>query len=146
MKDGKIIVHTAGTFDLFHIGHLNILKRSKELGDVLVVAVSTDELVESYKDYKPYIPFEQRFEIIKSIKYVDITIKQEKLHDINQLIEYGVDITTIGSDWENKYLEGIEWMRNNGKKVVYLPYTQGISSTIIKDWIYKREKEHGALR
>ncbi|GAH60294.1 unnamed protein product, partial [marine sediment metagenome] len=67
---------------------------------------------------------------------------QEKQHDINQLIEYDVDITTIGDDWKDKYLEGIEWMKNNGKKVVYLPYTQGISTTQIKKQIQKiKDKE-----
>jgi len=139
MKDKKIVVHTAGTYDLFHVGHLNILRKSKELGDILVVAVCSDALSESYKGYKPIIPLTQRVEIIESIIYVDVVIIQEKQHDINQLIEYDVDITTIGDDWKDKYLEGIEWMKKNGKKVVYLPYTQGISSTIIKEWIYERE-------
>lgn len=132
MKKKKIIVHTAGTFDLFHIGHLNILRRSKELGDYLIVAVSTDELIESYKGVKPVIPYEQRVEIVKSIKYVDKVIKQTILHDIRQLKKYEVDITTIGDDWKNKHLEGIEWMKKNGKKVVYLPYTKGVSVTGIK--------------
>lgn len=132
MKKKKIIVHTAGTFDLFHIGHLNILKRSKELGDYLIVGVSTDELIESYKGVKPVIPYEQRAEIVKSIKYVDKVIEQTVLHDIRQLKKYKVDITTIGDDWKNKYLEGVDWMKKHGKKVVYLPYTKGISVTGIK--------------
>lgn len=134
MRNKKVIVHTAGTFDLFHIGHLNILKKSKELGDYLIVAVSSDELVESYKGIKPVVPYEQRARIIESIKFVDKVIKQDVLHDIKQLKRYKVDITTIGDDWKDKYLEGLEWMKKN-RKVVYFPYTKGVSVTQMKKQI-----------
>lgn len=137
----KKIVFTAGTWDLFHIGHLNIIKKSKEFGDHLVVGVSTDELVMSYKKYKPFIPYNERLEIIQSIKYVDETVKQTKLIDINQLKKFNVDIVTIGDDWKNKYLEGLDWMKKQGKEVVYLPYTDGVSSTTIKQWIMSRSHE-----
>ena len=138
MINGKTVVYTAGTWDLFHIGHLNILKRSKQYGDILIAGVSTDEVVESYKGAKPYIPYEQRREIVKSIKFVDKVVKQTILHDIRILKRYKVDATTIGNDWKNRYLEGLEWMKKRGKKVVYLPYTDGISSSIIKEWIMSR--------
>lgn len=137
------IVYTAGTWDLFHIGHLNILKRSKALGDKLIVAVSTDELVASYKKDRPIISFRDRCEIVKSCIYVDKIVKQEKLLDPEQLKEWNVDILTIGDDWQNKYLEGLEWAKNQPNiKVVYLPYTTEISSTLIKkrvknEWIKK---------
>jgi len=137
----KKIVFTAGTWDLFHMGHLNIIKKSKELGDYLIVGVSTDELVVSYKRYKPFIPYNERLEIVKSIKYVDETVKQTKLIDINQLKKFDVDIVTIGDDWKNKYLEGIDWMKKQGKKVVYLPYTDGVSSTTVKQWIMSRSHQ-----
>lgn len=129
----KVIVYTSGTWDLFHIGHLNLFKKSKELGDKLVVGVSTDELVRSYKKTPLIIPFEERMEIVKSCKYVDKVVKQVILSEIKQLKEINPDIITIGSDWKNKYLEGLEWFKKQpGKKVIYLPYTGHISSTEIK--------------
>jgi glycerol-3-phosphate cytidylyltransferase len=129
--NNKRVIYTAGTFDLLNIGHINILKRSKALGDILIVGVSTDELVESYKKALPVISFFDRKRLIESCKYVDIVVKQNKLIDINILKKYKVDCVTIGSDWKNKSLEGLDWMRKNGQ-VIYLPYTKTISTTQIK--------------
>jgi len=129
------VVFTSGTWDLFHKGHLNIFKKSKALGKKLIVAVSTDELVKSYKG-NTVIPFEQRMEMVKSCKYVDEVIPQTVLTDVKDLKKYGVDIVTIGDDWKDKNLEGLEWAKNNGIEVVYLPYTKDIStSQIIKNII-----------
>ena len=126
-------VFTSGSFDLFHIGHLNILEKSAALGDELIVGVSTDELIEKYKGMKPIIPFEQRFRIVQSIKCVTKVVKQVKLTEIAQLQREKIDIVTIGDDWVDKYLEGLEWMKQQpGKEVVYFPYTPGVSTTIIK--------------
>ncbi|MDO8511635.1 MAG: adenylyltransferase/cytidyltransferase family protein [Nanoarchaeota archaeon] len=138
MEKGKstkpIIVYTAGTWDLFHIGHLNLFKRSKELGTKLIVGVSTDELVESYKKSKPIIPYDDRVELIKSCRFVDEVVKQEKLLDIKQMEDLGIDVLTIGNDWESKYLEGLEWAKHHPKvKLVYFPYTSKISSTLLKN-------------
>ncbi|MFH0831775.1 MAG: adenylyltransferase/cytidyltransferase family protein [archaeon] len=137
MKDNKIIVYTAGTWDLFHIGHLNLIRKSKELGDRLIVGVSTDELVASYKKYPPIVPYEDRVEIIKSCRYVDEVVKQEKLLEIQQIKDLNVDILTIADSWKNEYLEGLEWAKKN-IKVVFLPYTSRVSSTYLKHKI-KRE-------
>ena len=113
-------VFTSGSFDLFHIGHLNILEKSAALGDELIVGVSTDELIEEYKGMKPIIPYEQRARIVASIKCVTKVVKH------------------IGDDWKGKYLEGLEWMKNQpGKEVVYFPYTPGVSTTKIKSDIIK---------
>jgi glycerol-3-phosphate cytidylyltransferase len=131
MINGKRVIYTAGTFDLFNIGHLNILRKSKAMGDILIVGVSTDELVESYKYMSPIISYSDRYKIIKSCKYVDKAVKQKKLLDIRTLRRYKVDCVTIGSDWKNKSLEGLEWMKKNGE-VIYLPYTKRVSSTEIK--------------
>ncbi len=121
-------VFTSGSFDLFHVGHLNILEKS-----ALIVGVSTDELIEKYKGMKPIIPFEQRFRIVQSIKCVTKVVKQVKLTEIAQLQREKIDIVTIGDDWVDKYLEGLEWMKQQpGKEVVYFPYTPGVSTTIIK--------------
>ena len=128
-----IKVFTSGSFDLFHLGHLNILEKSAALGDELIVSVSTDELIENYKGIKPIIPYEQRVRTISALKCVTKVIKQTKLTDIKQLKEENIDIVTIGDDWKNKYLEGLEWMKaQENKKVVYFPYTEGISTTSIK--------------
>ena len=133
MNDKRIRVFTSGSFDLFHVGHLNILEKSAALGDELIVGVSTDELIEKYKGMKPIIPFEQRFRIVSAIKCVSKVVKQTKLTEIAQLKEYDIDIVTIGDDWKEKYLEGLEWMKAQpGKRVEYFPYTQGISTTSIK--------------
>jgi len=129
----KIRVYTAGTWDLFHIGHLNILKKSKLLGDELIVGVSTDKLVASYKNNYPAVSFKYRKAIVKDCKYVDEVVKQEKLLNPKQIKKLKIDILTIGDDWKNKYMEGLEWAKKQKNiKVVYLPYTKNISSTKIK--------------
>ena len=135
-ENKKIRVFTSGSFDLFHMGHLNILEKSAALGDELIVGVSTDELIEQYKGMKPVIPFEQRFRIISSLRCVTKVVKQVKLTEIAQLKREQIDIVTIGDDWEHKYLEGLEWMKTQpDKKVVYFPYTPGVSTTEIKKTI-----------
>jgi len=123
-------VLTAGVWDLFHRGHLNIIKRAKEYGR-LIVAVSTDELVKSYKNEYPVFCLKDRIEVLKACRYVDEVIVQTKILDINQLKEHKVDIIVIGDDWKDKYLEGLEWMKEHGK-VIYVPYTKGISTSLIK--------------
>lgn len=138
MERKTIRVFTSGSFDLFHIGHLNILEKSAALGDELIVGVSTDELIEKYKGAKPIIPFEQRMRIVESIKGVTKVVKQTKLTEIDQLKRENIDIVTIGDDWIDKHLEGLEWIKKQpGKKVVYFPYTNGISTTMIKQRIIK---------
>ena len=142
MKKKEVIVYTSGTWDLFHIGHLNILEKSAALGDKLIVGVSSDELIYEYKGIKPVIPFEQRMRIVESIGVVSQVVRQDILTDIRQLKEFDVDIVTIGDDWKNKYLEGLEWMKSqSGKEVVYLPYTGGISTTSIKKIIIDNANE-----
>lgn len=142
METKKIKVFTSGSFDLFHIGHLNILERSAALGDELIVGVSTDELIQHYKGMPPIIPFEERFRIVSSIKCVTKVVKQVKLTEVAQLQREEIDIVTIGDDWENKYLEGLEWMKQQpGKKVVYFPYTPGVSTTGIKKKIIESTNE-----
>ena len=142
MERKKIRVFTSGSFDLFHIGHLNILERSAALGDELIVGVSTDELIQHYKGMQPIIPFEQRFRIISSLKCVTKAVKQVKLTEVAQLQREDIDIVTIGDDWINKYLEGLEWMKQQpGKEVVYFPYTPDVSTTSIKKKIIESTSE-----
>jgi len=121
------IVITYGTFDLFHIGHLKLLKRIKSLGDTLIVAVSTDEF-NLLKGKKTLIPYEQRAEIVEAIKYVDKVIPEssweQKILDIKK---YNVDIFVIGDDWEGKFDFLKEYCEVN-----YLKRTEGISSSSLK--------------
>lgn len=142
MKEKKVRVFTSGSFDLFHIGHLNILEKSALLGDELIVGVSTDELIQHYKGMPPIIPFEQRMRIVSSIKCVTKVVKQVKLTEIAQLERENIDIVTIGDDWKDKYLEGLEGIKQQpGKRVVYFPYTPGVSTTGIKKRIIESTNE-----
>ena len=131
-KNNKKTVITYGTFDLFHIGHLRLLQRLKALGDKLIVAVSTDEFNE-LKGKKTVIPYEQRAEIVKNIKCVDMVIPEknweQKATDIKTL---DVDIFAMGSDWEGKFDFLKEYC-----EVVYLPRTKDISSTQVKQELDK---------
>lgn len=134
MKTIKI-GYTTGTFDLFHIGHLNILRRSKELCDYLVVGVSTDECVESYKHKKPVIPFEQRMAIVGSIKYVDKVVPQTNMNKFDAWKDIKYDIMFHGDDWKgtDMYNEYERKLKEVGVEFVYLPHTDGISSTILRE-------------
>lgn len=145
----EVIVYTAGTWDLFHVGHLNIFKRSKALGTKLIIGVSTDELVTSYKKAPPIISYEDRVEVIKNCKYVDEVVKQEKLLDIEQMKKLNINIITIGDDWKEKYLKGLEWAKKQQNiKVIFLPYTKNISSTYIKNKIKNgwQENKNGLIK
>ena len=125
--------YTTGVFDMFHIGHLNLLKHAKEKCDFLIVGVSTDELVMEYKHKKPVIPYDERIAIISAISYVDKVVKQETLNKMDVWKVYKFDVLFHGSDWKDSDLYNkIEAEFGNiGVDVVYLPYTQGISSTLL---------------
>jgi glycerol-3-phosphate cytidylyltransferase len=127
-----IVGYTTGVFDLFHIGHLTILSRVKEQCDYLIVGVSTDELVRSYKNKSPVIPFEERIAIIESIKYVDMVVVQESRDKIAAWKKHHFDILFVGDDWRGSILfeKTEEELREKNVQVVYLPYTQGVSSTL----------------
>lgn len=122
----KII--TYGTFDLFHLGHLEILRRAKELGDYLLVVISTDEFNWDEKQKKCVYPYAHRAEIVKAIRYVDEVIPEtcweQKMTDVAQ---HEIDVFVMGDDWEGKF----DFLKDQCE-VVYLPRTEGISSTQIK--------------
>lgn len=132
------IGYTTGVFDMFHIGHLNILKRAKEQCEYLIVGVSTDDVVLSYKHKKPVIPFEERCAIVEAIKYVDRVVPQTSMDKTAAFRQYGFNALFHGSDWQNSemYNKIVEEMKEVGVDVVFLPHTDGISSTIISE---KRE-------
>ena len=131
----KII--TYGAFDLFHIGHLEILRRAKELGDYLIVAVSTDEFNWETKAKRCIYPYKERAAIVKAIQYVDEVIpgksKQQKITDVR---DFNIDVFVMGSDWEGKF----DFLSNTCE-VIYLPRTHGISSTEIKASIKNKNEE-----
>lgn len=129
-------VITYGTFDLLHYGHINILKRAKELGDYLVVAVSSDEFNLNEKNKKCYFSYEQRKALVEAIRYVDLVIPEtsweQKKSDIH---EYHIDTFVIGDDWKGKF----DFLKEKGVDVVYLPRTPEISTTQIKNDLYNKK-------
>ena len=138
-KRDKIVGYTSGVFDMFHIGHLNLLKQAKEQCDYLIVAVSTDELVQQYKNKLPIIPFEQRCLIVEAIKYVDKVVPQVNRNKIEAFEKYRFDIMFVGDDWKGNPLFGEvdSYMRAKGGKVSYLKHTDGISSTMLRQKVGK---------
>ena len=140
----KIIGYTAGVYDMFHIGHLNILKNAKSLCDYLIVGVSTDEVVIENKNKTPMIPFKDRMQIVAAIKYVDKVIPQES-YDIEGKIKTAVsekiDVMFVGDDWKNTdKWNKIEYELNKiGVKVVYLKHTDGISTTLLSEKILNKK-------
>ncbi|MDA3820286.1 MAG: adenylyltransferase/cytidyltransferase family protein [Candidatus Delongbacteria bacterium] len=129
------IGYTTGVFDLFHIGHLNIIKKAKEQCEHLIVGVSTDELVKSYKNKIPVIPYEERVEIVRSCRYVDEVVPQINRDKFAAFEKYGFDAMFVGDDWKGKPLfkEVEKKLKENGSDVVYFPYTKNTSSTIIRE-------------
>lgn len=122
-------VITYGTFDLLHYGHVNILRRAKELGDYLIVVISTDEFNSKEKGKKCYFTYEQRKTMVEAIRYVDMVIPEtcweQKRTDVH---DYDVDIFVMGDDWKGKF----DFLKEEGVEVVYLPRTPEISTTQIK--------------
>ena len=129
-----VIGYTSGVYDLFHIGHLNLLKNAKGLCDKLIVGVSTDKLVE-YKHKHPVIPFEERIEIVRSCKFVDAAIPQEELDKYKMWEKLHFDVLFVGDDWYNSpsWKEMEEKFSKVGVRVVYFPYTKGTSSTLLNE-------------
>ncbi|MFQ7299831.1 adenylyltransferase/cytidyltransferase family protein [uncultured Clostridium sp.] len=127
--------YTTGVFDMFHIGHLNILRRAKEKCDYLIVGVSTDELVMEYKNKTPIIPFEERAEIVRSIDCVDRVIAQENRDKYAAWRELKFDVMFVGDDWKGKplFMKVEEEFKKVGVDVVYFPYTKDTSSTILRE-------------
>lgn len=134
-----IIGYTTGVYDMFHIGHLNILKRAKSQCDYLIVGVSTDELVFHEKNKIPIIPFEERCEIVSAIKYVDLVVPQLNKNKKEAWEKFRFNKMFVGSDWKGSP----QWNQFEidfvplGVEIVYLDHTDGISSTILRDKLNK---------
>jgi len=133
----NIVGYTSGVYDLFHIGHLNILERAKSQCDFLIVGVSTDELVLKEKGKMPVIPFEQRIRIVEAIKYVDKVVIQTDKNKFGKWEELHFNKMFVGSDWKGtKAWKAYEaQFLNTGVEIIYLPHTDGISSTLLTERI-----------
>ena len=133
------IGYTTGVFDMFHIGHLNIIKRAKEQCEYLIVGVTTDELCAERKKKLPVICEKDRVEIVESIKYVDKVILQSNMDKIKPVIEHKVDAVFVGSDWKgtDAWINYEREFAAVGCSVVYLDHTDGISSTILRERLNK---------
>lgn len=133
-----VIGYTSGVYDLFHIGHLNLLKNAKGLCDKLIVGVTIDELV-SYKNKRAVIPFSERIEIVRNIKYVDAAIAQEEIDKYKMWEKIHFDVLFVGDDWYNSpsWNEMESKFEKVGVRVVYFPYTKGTSSTLLNETLIK---------
>lgn len=138
-KKGKIIGYTTGVYDMFHIGHLNVIRRAKEQCDYLIVGVSTDELVQKEKNKTPVIPYEERVQIVSAIRYVDKVVPQVDKNKMDAWKKYHFDKMFVGSDWKGtpQWLRFEEQFAPIGVDIVYLPHTDGVSSTDLTNVIKK---------
>lgn len=130
-----VVGYTTGVFDMFHVGHLNIIRRAKEQCDYLIVGVTTDDLCLRRKNKLPIICEADRMAIVEAIRYVDKVVPQSDMDKIKPVKEYGVNVVFVGSDWKgteswNRYEQEFAMV---GCNVVYLDHTDGISSTILRE-------------
>lgn len=142
MKKYKV-GYTAGVYDLFHVGHLNLLRKAKEQCDYLIVAVTTDELT-SYKNKKAVIPFEDRCEIVEAIKYVDKVVPQVDMNKMGAWEKYHFDAMFVGDDWKgtDKWNKLEEDFKKVGVDIVYFPYTKKVSSTKLREQLGKKDNNN----
>lgn len=135
----KKIGYTTGVFDLFHIGHLNILKRARLECDHLIVGVTTDELSESAKNKKPFIPFQERMDLVEAVKYVDEVVPQTSYDKMEAWNNLKFDRMFVGDDWKgSEQWNAIEdEFAKVGVEIIYFPYTTHTSSTILRDILSK---------
>ena len=138
MKKYKV-GYTTGVFDMFHIGHLNLLKNAKEQCEYLIVGVSTDDLVQSYKHKTPVIPFDERISIVEAIRYVDCVVPQTSMDKYVAWEHLHFDAVFHGDDWKgsNMYNEIEKKLNSVGVQMIFLPHTDGTSSTMLKDTLQK---------
>lgn len=138
-----IIGYTTGVYDLFHIGHLNLLKNAKGMCDKLIVGVTVDALVQ-YKGKNAMIPFEDRIEIVRSCKYVDAAVPQYNMDKLEACKKLGASYLFVGDDWygTEKWKQYEREFANEGIHIVYFPYTKGISSTKITEALNAVRKDN----
>ena len=135
----KKIGYTTGVFDLFHIGHLNILKRARLECDHLIVGITTDELSESVKNKKPFIPFQERMDLVEAVKYVDEVVPQTSYDKMDAWNNLKFDRMFVGDDWKgsDQWNTIEDEFAQVGVEIIYFPYTTHTSSTILRDILSK---------
>jgi len=135
----KKIGYTTGVFDLFHIGHLNILKRASLECDHLIVGVTTDELCKSAKNQKPFIPFQERMDLVEAVKYVDEVVPQTSYNKIEAWNNLKFDKMFVGDDWKgtDQWNKIEDEFAQFGVEIIYFPYTTHTSSTILRKILSK---------
>ncbi len=138
-----VIGYTTGVYDLFHVGHLNMLRNAKAMCDKLIVGVTIDELV-AYKHKRAVIPFEERLEIVRNIKCVDAAIPQTTMDKFEAWKKLRFDVMFVGDDWYGspKWEEYQKQFDEVGVKIIYFPYTQGTSSTLINETLKNLREEN----
>ena len=138
-----IIGYTTGVYDLFHIGHLNLFKNAKGMCDRLIVGVTVDELV-AYKGKQAMIPFEDRIEIVRSCKYVDAAVPQYDMDKLEACLKLGASYLFVGDDWygTEKWNNYETEFSKCGIKIIYFPYTQGVSSSRINEALIHVRKDN----
>ncbi|WP_310630241.1 MULTISPECIES: adenylyltransferase/cytidyltransferase family protein [Paraburkholderia] len=137
-----IIGYTTGVFDLFHVGHVNLLRNAKQLCDKLIVGVSTDELV-GYKNKRAVVAFDERIEVVRSCRYVDLAVPQENMDKLEAHSRYKFDIMMVGDDWYKnpRWKQYEEQLADRGVRLVYFPYTKSTSSTLINETLVRLRAE-----
>jgi len=140
-RDGKVIVFAPGTWDMFHVGHLNLLRSAKALGDTLIVGVKTDEFVFEDKGRHSLMSYEDRAAVLVACRHVDVVVPERTMRRDRLLEELDADILAVGDDWWDRKVRGHDFMIKQGRRVVYLPYTQGKSSTILREALQRYYEE-----
>ena len=139
-----LVGYTTGVYDLFHVGHLNMLRNAKSMCDRLIVGVSVDELV-TYKNKKSVIPFEERIEIVRACRYVDLAVPQETMNKLDAYHRYKFNKMFVGDDW----YKSSEWKKYEnqfkelGVDIMYFPYTKSTSSTLINKTLISLRSDSG---
>lgn len=138
----RMIGYTTGVYDLFHIGHLNLLRRARAQCDHLIVGVTTDDLV-AYKHKRAIIPFEERIELIRSLRCVDEAVEQADMDKFAAWQRLGFDVMFVGDDWQGhpRWQAYEEQFAEVGVRIVYFPYTEGTSSTLINETLHRLRSE-----
>jgi glycerol-3-phosphate cytidylyltransferase len=141
-ESGVIVGYTSGVFDLFHIGHVNLLRNAKAMCDKLIVGVTTDDLV-AYKNKKAVIPYEERLEIVRSNQYVDAAVPQDSMDKFVMWSKLHYDVMFVGDDWHDtdKWRAFEKQFAEVNVRIVYFPYTKGVSSTLLNDVLIKLRNE-----
>lgn len=133
-----IIGYTTGVYDLLHVGHLNLLRNAKAMCDKLIVGVTIDELV-AYKNKRAVIPFEERIELVRSLKFVDVAVPQTSMDKMDAYDRYAFNLMFVGDDWykDDKWKNYEQQFKSVKVRIIYFPYTKGTSSTLINETLLK---------